>query len=75
MPKEETPKEAAERLFIDCYPDWYDNGQFMKKVVAKDYCKKIVTAILKETLDEYTNDENHVRVKFWQKALIELGTI
>ena len=75
LPPDETPKEAAERLFFDCYPNWYDNGQFMKKTVAKDYCKKIANAIIKETLDEYTNDENHVRVEFWKQVLIEVDAI
>jgi hypothetical protein len=75
LPPEETPKEAAERLFFHCYPSWYDNGQFMKKVVAKDYCKKIANAIIKETLDEYTNDENHVRVEFWKQVLIEVDAL
>ncbi len=75
LPPEETPKEAAERLFFDCYPNWYDNGQFMKKTVAKDYCKKIANAIIKETLDEYTNDENHVRVEFWKQVLIEVDAL
>ena len=75
LPPDETPKEAAKRLFFDCYPNWYDNGQFMKKVVAKDYCKKIVNAIIKETLDEYTNDENHTRVEFWKQVLIEVDAL
>lgn len=75
IPFEETPKEAAERLFLDCYPNWYDNGKFMKKVIAKEYCKKIVNAIIKETLDEYTNDENHVRVIFWKQVLIEIDAL
>ena len=68
----ETPKEAAKRIFIDCYPNWYENGEFMKKIVAKNYCKIIVNAIIKETLDEYTNDENHERVEFWKQVLIEI---
>ncbi len=75
LPPDETPKEAAKRLFFDCYPNWYDNGQFMKKTVAKDYCKKIANAIIKETLDEYTNDENHVRVEFWKQVLIEVEAL
>lgn len=33
---EETPEEAALRLFKDCYPDWYDNGLFMKKKCCKE---------------------------------------
>ena len=75
LTSEETPKQVAERLFFDCYPNWYDNGQFMKKTVAKDYCKKICNAIIKETLNEYTNDENHVRVEFWKQVLIEVDAI
>jgi hypothetical protein len=70
--KEETPKEAFERLYIDCYPNFYDNGNFMRQTVAKDYCKKIVNSIIKETLEEYTNDENHERVLFWREVLIEI---
>ena len=73
--KIETPRQAAERLFFDCYPNWYDNGMFMKKTVGIDYCKKIVNAIIKETFDEYTNDENHVRIEFWKQALIELDKL
>jgi hypothetical protein len=75
LPPEETPKEAAEMLFFDCYPNWYDNGQFMKKTIAKDYCKKIANAIIKETLNEYTNDENQVRVEFWKQVLIEVDAL
>jgi hypothetical protein len=71
--EKETPKEAFERLYIDCYPSWYDNGNFMKQTVAKDYCKKIVNAIIKETLDEYSNDENHERVLFWRQVLVEIN--
>lgn len=46
-----------------------------KKTVAKDYSKKIANAIIKETLDEYTNDESHGRVEFWRKVLIELDSL
>lgn len=73
---EETPEEAALRLFKDCYPDWYDNGLFMKKKnVAKKYSKKVINAIINETINEYTNDENHVRIKFWEQVLIELDNL
>ena len=69
---EETIEEAASRLWIGCYPNWLDNGNVVKKVVARDYAKMIVNGIIKETLDEYTNDENHVRIEFWRKVLIHL---
>jgi len=69
---EETVEEAASQLWIDCYPNWLDNGLVVKKVVARDYAKMIANAIIKETLNEYTNDENHVRVEFWRKVLIHL---
>lgn len=72
---EETPSEAAKRLFIECYPNWYDNGQFMKKTVAKNYCKIVANAIIKETLDNYSNDENHDRVLFWKDVLIQLDDL
>ncbi len=71
--EKETPKEAFERLYIYCYPSWYDNSKLMKQTVAKDYCKKIVNAILEETLDEYTNDESHERVIFWRQVLVEIN--
>jgi len=70
--KEETIEEAASRLWTDCYPNWLDNGLVVKKAVARDYSKLIANGIIKETLDEYTNDENHVRVDFWRKVIIHL---
>ena len=70
--KDETPEECARRLYIALYPNWYDNGQFMKNVVTKDMCRIVAGMIIKETLDEYTNDENHVRVEFWKKVMIEI---
>ena len=69
---EETVEEAASRLWGDCYPNWLDNGLVVKKAVARNYAKMIVNGIIKETLDEYTNDENHVRIEFWEKVLIRL---
>ena len=73
--KRETPKQTADRLFIDCYPNFYYNGISMKKTIAKDYCKKICNAIIKETIEEYTNDENHDRIVFWKDVLIAIDSL
>ena len=71
----ETTKEAAERLFFDCYPNWYDNGKAIKKWVAIEYAKKIANSIIKETLEEYSNDENQDRVIFWKDVLVILDKL
>ena len=75
LPPDETVDEAASRLWMDCYPNWYDNGLAIKKAVARDYAKKICAGIIKETLDEYTNDENHVRIEFWRRVLVRLDEL
>ena len=31
-----TPKQKAEELFIKFYPDWLDNGNVVKKKIAKE---------------------------------------
>lgn len=71
-PTNETIEQAAKRLWMDCYPNWYDNGQAIKSAVARDYAKKIADSIIRETLDEYTNDENHERVVFWRGVIAHL---
>ena len=67
-----TPQEKADELFIECYPNDLDNGKFMKSCWARLYAVKICDAILTETLEEYTNDENHVRVEYWNEVKREL---
>lgn len=70
-----TPKEKASELFIDCYPLFYDNGRFGRMCVSKDYCRNIANAIIKETLEEYTNDEGHERVEYWRQVLVEIDNL
>lgn len=71
----ETPEECAKRLWMDCYPNQLDNGLIVKSYWARHFATKIAKAIIKETLDEYTNDENHDRVLFWRQVLIEIEKI
>jgi hypothetical protein len=66
LPPEETPKEAAERLFFDCYPNWYDNGQLEWEVTykggKKDGYEKIYTKLGKlETEDFYQNGKRQIK--------------
>ena len=68
MSQEMNPKEKAEHLYIDCYPTQLDNGNVVKKWWGKYYALKIVENIINETMDEYTNDENHDRVMFWNEV-------
>jgi hypothetical protein len=70
-----TPEEKAKRLWIECYPNDLDNGNFMKGVWAKQYAKKIAEEIIEETLSEYSNDENHERVSFWKNVITEIDSI
>ncbi len=68
-------RTMAKELWMDCYPNDLNNGNFIKGCWGKLYATKIAKAILKETLDEYTNDENHDRVKFWNDVIIEIEAI
>lgn len=68
-----TPQERAKEIFINCYPHELDNGIFMKKCWARKYALIVVDAILEETLSEYTNDENHVRVTYWNNVKLEIN--
>jgi hypothetical protein len=71
-----TPEQKeAKRLWMDCYPNDLDNGYFMKGCWGKFYAKKIANEIIKETLAEYSNDENHERVLFWKTVIIEIDNI
>jgi hypothetical protein len=67
-------KEEAKRLFIECYPNELDNGQFVKGVWAKYYAKLVAKNIIKETIENYSNDENHDRIIFYKNVLSELDS-
>lgn len=73
--QELTAEDTAHNLFIECYPNDLDNGQFIKKCWAKLYAQKICDRVIYETLTEYTNDENHERVVFWNKVKEEIENI
>ena len=60
-------KEKAESLinkYIDLSEIWTDTAVLCAKVH--------VNGIIEETLTEYTDDENHARVLYWNEVLTEL---
>jgi len=63
-----TAKEKAEDLYIKFYPDWLDNGLFVKTRIAKDLSLIAVDEIIKVVDDnclEYDDD-------YWQEVKKEI---
>jgi len=67
----ESAEDCAKRLFIECYPNWLNNGLVVKKSVAKEYATLIATNIIKE----YVNDLNNPKIDFWNTVIIFLKII
>lgn len=65
------PKEKAEYL-IEKFRD--ENYFSEKDILENAKCNSLIVVeeILKETLSEYTNDENHDRVEYWNDVKLEI---